>query len=53
MNRLLYFQWYIQSAEPVPSTKVQVSSMIADTKLMTYQFTETLYTGPGDMPLSM
>ena len=30
---------YVQSVQPVPSTKVQVSSMIAKTILMTYQLT--------------
>ena len=30
---------YVQTAQPVPSTKVQASSMTANTILMTYGFT--------------
>ena len=37
---------YVQSGQPVPCTKVKVSSMKGNTILMTYQFTGGLYTGP-------
>ena len=30
---------YVQTAQPVPSTKVQASSMTANTILMAYEFT--------------
>ena len=36
---------YVQTAQPVPSTKVQASSMIANTILMTYESTGGLYAG--------
>ena len=36
---------YVQAAQPVPSTKVQASSMTANTILMSYQFTWDLNTG--------
>ena len=42
----VYFQYYVQSAQAVPSTKVQASSMMANTILMTSQLTGGLYTGP-------
>ena len=45
------FPYYVQEAQPVLSTKVHASSMAANTILMTYQFTEGLYTGPCYMPL--
>ena len=45
------FQYYVQSAQPVQSTKVQASSTAANAILMTYQITGSLYTGPQDMPL--
>ena len=33
-------QYFIQSAQPVPSTKVQVSTMTANTILITYPFSK-------------
>ena len=39
------FQYYVQLALPIPSTKVQVSPKTANTILMTYQLTGGLYTG--------
>ena len=47
MQWFLYFLYYIyvQVAQPVPSSKVQASSMTANTILMTYEFTGGLYTG--------
>ena len=43
---VLLFLYYVQTAQPVPSTKVQASCMTANTILMTYQFAGGLYTGP-------
>ena len=37
---------YVQTAQPVPSTKVEASSMIANTILMTYGFTGGLIYRP-------
>ena len=53
MQWFLYFVYYIyvQAAQPVPSTKVQASSMTADTLMMTYEFTGGLNTGLWDMSL--
>ena len=45
MQWFLYFLCYVQTAQPVPSTKVQASSMTANTILMAYEFTGSLYTG--------
>ena len=42
---------YVQTAQPVPSTKVQASSMTANTILMTYESTGGLYAGLRDMSL--
>ena len=42
----LFQHQYVQSPQPVPSTKVQLSSMISNTVLMTYQLIVVLYTGP-------
>ena len=42
---------YVQTAQPVPSTEVQASSMTANTILMTYGFTGGLYTGVRAMSL--
>ena len=44
------FQYYVQSAQAAPYTKVQESFMTANTILMTYQLTGSLYTDPWDMP---
>ena len=40
------FQYYVQAAQPVPSTTVQASSMTANKILITYQLTGGSYTGP-------
>ena len=40
------FKQYIQSTQPVPSTKVQASSVTVNTIWMTYQLTGSLHTGP-------
>ena len=47
MQWFLYFLYYIyvQTAQPVPSTKVQASSMTANTILMAWELTGGLYTG--------
>ena len=39
------FPVYVQAAQPLPSTKVQASSMTANTIPITNQFTGGLYTG--------
>ena len=46
IQQFLYILYYVQTAQPVSSTKVQDSSMTANTILITYQFTGALYTGP-------
>ena len=51
MQWFLYFLCYVQAAQPVQSTKVQASSMTANTILMTYEFTGVLYTGLSGMSL--
>ena len=51
MQWFLYFLYYAQAVQPVPSTKVQASSVTANTILMIYQFTGGLQTDPWDMPL--
>ena len=51
MQWFFYFMFYVQAAQPVPSTKVQPSSVTANTILKTCHFTGGLYTGPRDMPL--
>ena len=55
MQWFLYFLYYAQAAQPVPSTKVQASSMTDNTILMTYQIKgayvqvhETCYLGSDD-----
>ena len=44
MQWFLYFLCYVQEAQPVPSTKIQASSMTANTILHIYVFTGGLYT---------
>ena len=39
------FQYYVQTALPVPGTKVQASSMGVNTILMINQLSGDLYTG--------
>ena len=45
MQWLLYFLCYVQAAQLIPSTMVQVSSMTANIIPMTYEFPGGLYTG--------
>ena len=45
MQWFLYFLYYVQAAQPFPSTKTQASSMAANTILVTYPLTGGLYTG--------
>ena len=40
------FQYYVQSVQSVPSTKVQASPMTANKIQITYQLTGGLCTGP-------
>ena len=51
MQWFLYFLYYLQVAQPVPSTKVQASSMTPSTILMTYQLTGGLHSDPWDVSL--
>ena len=49
MKWFLYCQYYVQPTQPLPDTKIQASSMTANTMVMTYQNTGTLYAGSQGM----